>query len=254
MELSKIKPAGELAGFDDERTPIYRVKCSDIEIGYKILGRGEPLLMLIGLGNTMADWPEEMISILSENYQLILMDNRGMGYSSHSEKPFSYKAFADDVINLLEVLNIEKTNILGYSMGSIVTQLLLTNEPHRFHKVIIHATSTEGKKPHRIIADKMAKKNIEELPGNAQKQLDLAPSWNSPINELSEVKNSILLIVGTDDDIVEIHPSVKLSKIIPESDLILFEGGTHRLIWEQPVDFSRNILGFLSEKTSENEL
>jgi pimeloyl-ACP methyl ester carboxylesterase len=247
MKFSKIKPAGDLAGFDEWKNPIYRIKCNDINIGYKILGKGEPLLMLIGLGNTMSDWPEEMLSLLAENYQLILMDNRGMGYSTHSDRPFSYKIFADDVINLLEALEIKKTNILGYSMGSAVTQLLLAHESHRFDKVIIHATATEGKSAHQIITDKMAKKNIEELPEVIQRQLDIAPSWNSPTNQLSKIKNSILLIVGTDDDIVETKSSIQLSKIIPESTLILFKGGTHRLIWEKPVDFAKNILGFLSK-------
>ncbi len=67
-----------------------------------------------------------------------------MGYTTANDVTFTYKLFADDVIGLLDALGVKKTNVLGYSMGSTITQKLLLEYPQRFNKAIIHATSTDG--------------------------------------------------------------------------------------------------------------
>jgi pimeloyl-ACP methyl ester carboxylesterase len=89
-------------------------------------------------------WPREVIEALSKKYQLILLDNRGMGYSTANDVTFTYKLFADDVIGLLEALGAKKANVLGHSMGSGITQELLLEYPQRLNTAIISATSTDG--------------------------------------------------------------------------------------------------------------
>ena len=65
----------------------------------------------------MDRWPREFIDALSKQYQLIILDNRGMGYSTANDIKFSYKLFADDVISLFDALEVKKANVLGFSMG-----------------------------------------------------------------------------------------------------------------------------------------
>ena len=48
---------------------IYQVSANGIDIGYKIIGAGEPLLLVMGLGGTMEEWPSEIIKRLSKHYQ-----------------------------------------------------------------------------------------------------------------------------------------------------------------------------------------
>jgi pimeloyl-ACP methyl ester carboxylesterase len=72
------------------------------------------------------------------------MDNRGMGYTTANDETFAYKLFADNVISLLDSLKVKKTNVLGFSLGSTITQELLLEYPQRFNKAIIYATSTDG--------------------------------------------------------------------------------------------------------------
>ncbi len=92
----------------------------------------------------MDRWPEEVIEALSKKYQLIIPDNRGMGYSTTNDATFTYKLFADDVIGLLDALGVKKANVLGYSMGSGITQKILLEYPQRCNKAIIYATSKDG--------------------------------------------------------------------------------------------------------------
>jgi len=145
-----IQPSGETIGQDKEGNAVYQINSNGIKIGYKLIGSGEPLVMIVGLGNTMDRWPKEVIDALSKKYQLIVLDNRGMGYTTVNDVTFTYKLFADDVIGLLDTLKVEKTHVLGFSMGSTITQELLLEYPQRFNKAIIYAPpQTEAMLPQR---------------------------------------------------------------------------------------------------------
>jgi pimeloyl-ACP methyl ester carboxylesterase len=54
-----------------------------------LIGSGEPLQLLTGLGAAMENWVSEFIEEASKKYQLILMDNRGMGYSTDNGQQFT---------------------------------------------------------------------------------------------------------------------------------------------------------------------
>ncbi|MFA6929036.1 MAG: hypothetical protein WCT05_01835, partial [Lentisphaeria bacterium] len=59
-----IQPAGEAVGLDKQNNAVFRVHANGIDIGYKLVGSGEPLVMIMGLGGTMAGWPQEAIEAL----------------------------------------------------------------------------------------------------------------------------------------------------------------------------------------------
>lgn len=132
-----IQPSGKAIGTDAQGHAIYQVPANGIEVGYKLVGSGEPLVMIMGLGATMEHWPQEVIDALAEKHQLILLDNRGMGHTTANDVAFSYSLFADDVIGLLDALGVRKANVLGFSMGSTITQELLAEHSQRFNKAII---------------------------------------------------------------------------------------------------------------------
>ncbi len=56
-----IQPAGKKIGLDKQGNAIYQVNANGIEIGYKLIGSGEPLVMIMGLGGTMDHWHPEII-------------------------------------------------------------------------------------------------------------------------------------------------------------------------------------------------
>ena len=120
-----IQPSGKRIGLDKQGNAIYQVQANDIKIGYKLIGSGEPLVMIPGCSATMDYWPQEVIETLSKKYQLILMDNRGMGYTTANDVTFTYKLFADDVSGLLTLLGVKKANVLGFSMVRYSVLLLL---------------------------------------------------------------------------------------------------------------------------------
>lgn len=238
----QIRPLGKAIGSDKQGNAVYQITANGIEIGYKLIGVGEPLVMIMGLGGTMDNWPQEIIEALSKKYQLILLDNRGMGYTKTNETTFTYKLFADDVIGLLNVLKVKKTNVLGYSMGSTITQKLLLEYPERFNKAIIHATSTDGS---NVAAAFRGKDKPADVPPTVLRQLEATTHWKTPVDKLPLIANQVMLIVGTADTVVGTESSKTIASTIPGAWLIQFKKATHHLIFEAPTEFVRIVLTFL---------
>lgn len=235
-----VSPSGDIIGLDKKGNPIYRVRANGVKVGYKLIGSGEPLVMLGGLGGTMDDWPNEIIEALSKEYNLIIPDNRGMGHTTADESTFTYKLFADDVIGLLNALKVKRTHVLGYSMGGSIIQQLLVEYPERFDKAIICASSSDGSNVARVLNGKPT--NVSPI---IQRQIEATTHWKAPTEKLRSVKNQVMLIVGTSDTTVGVESSKTLALTIPGAWLVQFKKGTHRLINEVPQEFVRIVLTFL---------
>lgn len=239
-----IQLSGEKIGLDKEGNAIYQINSNGIKIGYKLIGSGEPLLMIVGLGNTMDLWPKEVIDKLSKKYQLILLDNRGMGHTTANDVTFTYKLFADDVIGLLDTLKVEKTNVLGFSMGSVITQELLLVYPQRFNKAIIYATSTDGI---NVVAALNGKAPSDKSSINpiVLRQIEATTRWKTPLDQAARITNQVMFLVGTSDTVVGPESSKALASAIPGAWLVQFKNGTHQLVVETPTEFAKIVLAFL---------
>ncbi len=237
----QIAPAGEKIGVDAQGTAIYQVPSNGIRIGYKLLGAGQPLVMIVGLGNAMDFWPQELVATLAAHYQLIILDNRGVGHTSVNDEPFSYQLFADDVIGVLDALGVKKTHVLGFSMGSVTTQKLLFEYPQRFAKAVIYATSTDGSKVAAILKDQVPADPI------IRRQIEATTHWKSPLEKAPGIANDVMFIVGTADQVVGTDSSKMLAAAVPGAWLVQFKGATHGLMIEKPAAFARIVLTFLEQ-------
>ncbi|MFH1059037.1 MAG: alpha/beta hydrolase [Pseudomonadota bacterium] len=243
-----IQPAGKAIGVDKQGHAIYQVSANGIQIGYKLIGSGDPLVMIMGLGGTMEHWPELVIDTFAKTRQLILLDNRGMGHTTNNEVTFTYKLFADDVIGLLDALGIKKTDVLGFSMGSTITQELLLQYPGRFKKAIIYATSTDGSNVSKALkGDNVSKAMKGASPTNQTilRQLEATTHWKTPQDKLPLITNQVMLMVGTSDTVVGTESSKTIAAAIPGAWLVQFKNATHHLVFEAPSEFSKIVLTFL---------
>ena len=240
IQAKDISPVGEKVASDAQGRDIYQTNAHGIKIGYKLIGSGEPLLLLTGLGDTMDRWSPVLIEAASKKYQLIIMDNRGMGYTTDNGVKFTYRLFAQDVIALLDALAVQKTNVLGFSQSSVTTQNLLLYYPERINKAIVHATSTNGS----AVAAALKAKPLPDNP-TIKKQLQAAMEWKTPLNKMPFIKNQVMFLVGTADAVVGTESSKTLAKLVPGAWLVQFKNGTHHLQLEAPSEFARIVLAFL---------
>lgn len=106
---------------------------------YKVKGNGEPLVLIHGLGQTYKAWAQQ--EELSDTYQLIMPTLRGHGPLTKTNT-ITLEAFAEDVLNLLDRLNIESAHIGGLSLGGVVAQCIYAKAPERVKSLILANTTS----------------------------------------------------------------------------------------------------------------
>jgi len=121
-----------------------KVTVGDIEVTYKILGKGEPILLISGSGNVMDVWPSHLLQELSKDHQVIIFDNRGVGNTTSGIKLFSIEQFANDTAGLMDALEIQKADVLGFSMASFIAQQLTLTHPEKVNRLILYGASCGG--------------------------------------------------------------------------------------------------------------
>lgn len=95
------------------------VDCGDVEIEYGIYGNlnAEPLLLLPPNGGDMHSLDDSILPEMSKHYKVITVSPRGTGNSGWAEGTMNFETMAEDLVKLLDFLDIEKTNIFGFSDG-----------------------------------------------------------------------------------------------------------------------------------------
>jgi len=95
-----------------------------------------PLMLSNSLGTDLTMW-DDQVTPFTEHFRLIRYDRRGHGQSGVPQGPYSMERLGRDVIAVLDVLGIDKTNWCGLSMGGMVGQWLGANVPDRVEKLIL---------------------------------------------------------------------------------------------------------------------
>ncbi len=104
-------------------------------LNHKIIGEGQPLVILHGLFGSLDNWLTHAKK-LSEYYQVILVDQRNHGHSDWSDE-FNYNILAQDLKELLDHLQLKKVLLLGHSMGGKTVIEFTQNYPEYIEKLIV---------------------------------------------------------------------------------------------------------------------
>jgi len=100
---------------------------------------GEPIILIHGMGSNAADWNLNFAA-LAKTYRVYALDIIGYANKSKPVKVFSNRAeFAEWITSILEVLKIEKTHMLGYSLGGFLTVSYALEKPERLKKIVLLA-------------------------------------------------------------------------------------------------------------------
>lgn len=106
--------------------PILNIK--NAKFYYELHGEGEPLVLIGGLKADHTAWLPVLES-LEKQYKVLIFDNRGAGRTVDSGEPFSVETMADDVIQLVKSLELNKPHIVGHSLGGAVAQVIANKYP-----------------------------------------------------------------------------------------------------------------------------
>jgi pimeloyl-ACP methyl ester carboxylesterase len=106
------------------------IKVKDINIAYVQRGMGTPLVLLHGYPLDHHLW-DEVLPLLEGTFNLVIPDLRGFGLSTTVDTLFTMDDYASDIALLLDMLGIQKTAIVGHSMGGYVALAFARLYPKR---------------------------------------------------------------------------------------------------------------------------
>ncbi|MGC2429579.1 MAG: alpha/beta hydrolase [Nitrososphaeraceae archaeon] len=125
--------------------PVKKVHVGDIDVAYKMLGKGDPILLFNGASDGMDAWDPSLPRILSSNHTVIAFDSRGLGNTTTGSKPYTYQQLANDSAGLLDALKIQRADVMGYSLGSYIAQQLAIMYPDKVNSLVLVGSSCGGK-------------------------------------------------------------------------------------------------------------
>ena len=232
-------------------------RIDDIKLYYEIYGEGEPLLIIHPNGGSIFNIAPQ-IREFSKSHKVIAVDSRGHGRSGMGGGALTYERMADDFDHLLEHLDIESADLLGWSDGGIIGLLLAIRHPEKIRKMAIMGTNLEpeGLYPWALRWIDREEKKLVKLSkaqgsnptiekGLAHLNL-MARQPDIPAASLSRVRSPVLVMAG-DRDIVRSAHTLLIFESLPKSQLEIFAGATHMLPADDPVKFNRSVASFLDK-------
>jgi len=124
------------------------VDANGVLIYYKMLGKGDPLVILHGGPGASHDYMLPSLLPLARKNRLIFIDERGSGRSEKLEKPTGYtiENMADDVEAVRKVLELGKISLLGHSCGGVLAQAYALKYQENLTHLILCSTFQSTKK------------------------------------------------------------------------------------------------------------
>jgi pimeloyl-ACP methyl ester carboxylesterase len=236
------------------------VDINGIRIYYETYGHGEPILVLHGGGGSLENMSHQ-IRALAPGHLVIAPDSRGQGRSTDSDAPLSYGLMADDMAKLLDHLQIESTDIVGWSDGGVIALDMAMRHAERVRRLVAIGANYDAA---GLIIPAAADGPIPPTPGFYQRiapdpahwpvlHRKLAVMWATQphytLGELGGIKAPTLIIAG-EFDIAKREHTDQLARAIPGSEEYIVPGGTHGVIWENADLVNAKILEFLKPAPS----
>lgn len=246
-------------------------------------GTGTPLILLHGLGLNMRMWDDQFASFAA-HYRVIRYDLRGFGLSLPST-PAAF-SHAEDLKGLLDHLKIERTHVLGLSLGGRVALDFSLMYPDSLDRLVLVDPALGGYRfseewlglmapilqhgkngdiaaakhlwlAHPLFAPVRSKiqsrQHFEHIAANDPGWHWLNQGFEQSLNpsaakRLQEVKTSTLVVVG-EQDLPDFHAIADLlNQTVPHAQKIGLIGAGHMANMEAPEQFNAIVLKFLSGK------
>ncbi|MGO9769616.1 MAG: alpha/beta fold hydrolase [Roseiarcus sp.] len=125
--------------------PTKAVNVNGASLVYRAIGdmTGIPIVLLHHLTAVLDDWDPAIVDGLAKNHPVIIFDNRGVG-GSEGKTPDDVADMARDAISFIEALGLPKVDLLGYSLGGFIAQVIAQKRPDLVRRIILAGTAPAG--------------------------------------------------------------------------------------------------------------
>jgi len=243
-----------------------------------------PIVCLQHFTGTLDNWDPIIINGLARERKVIMIDNTGIG-NSEGVTPDNVLDMARDAIKIVSALGIKRCDLLGFSLGGFIAQAIAVMRPDLLRKIILVGTAPQGTKALQsfpqlvqkafqsdrketflfIFANKSEKsrsrltatlQRLMERKENRDKetsmlaiqaQISALTRWGSdPVTiNLNEIAQPVLIIQGSNDEMMDSNSSQELFRQIPNSVLIYYPDSAHGSFFQYPEMFVEQANFFL---------
>jgi pimeloyl-ACP methyl ester carboxylesterase len=257
-----------------------------VAIAYDVRGHGSPLVLLQGLGVGRWGW-EPVADRLARRFQVVTVDNRGVGASDAPPGPYSARLMAGDVLAVLDHAGVGSASVVGTSLGGMVAQELALAHPDRVDRLVLVATIPGGRltapmplktayllawapllaselRLRGFVNQALGPRTLRRRPEVAERLLanerahpQSEAAWRAqatagvlfdPGGGQRRLTQPTLVLQGTADQVVNPANAELLAGLIPDARLRYFDGAGHLLYWDEPKRFVRVVTGFLTDR------
>jgi pimeloyl-ACP methyl ester carboxylesterase len=128
-----------------ENAPTRTIEVGGSKFAYRQLGTGTgvPVIFLNHLTANLDNWDPRVVDGIAARHRVITFDNRGVG-GSEGSVPVSVAEMAHDAVAFIRALGFDQVDLLGFSLGGFVAQVIALEEPELVRKIILAGTGPAG--------------------------------------------------------------------------------------------------------------
>jgi pimeloyl-ACP methyl ester carboxylesterase len=242
-------------------------------VGYRIVGSGPPLVLIMGYGWTMEGWDPRLVHLLALRNRVVMFDNSGIGRTQQLPLPLTIDAMANQTSALISTLGLGRPDVLGWSMGGTIAQALTVLHPAQVRRLVLCATypgtgaavgpsATARSAGSDFPADQdnafnAFKAAIAEYPaapavsaGTKGAQGLAESDWLVGIeaagHKVARISVPTLIADGAVDQLDPVANDYTLAHLIPGARLVLYPDAGHGFLFQDVTSFASLVDSFLA--------
>lgn len=244
-------------------------------VGYRIVGSGPPLVLIMGYGATMEDWDPRLVHLLALHNRVVMFDNTGVGRTQQLPLPLTIDAMANQTSALISTLGLGSPDVLGWSMGGMIAQALAVLHPAQVRRLVLCATYPgTGAAVGVAVTAKLAGSDFPANQGNAFNAFEAAiaeypaapavssgtkgvqglaeSDWQVGMDpagrEVARISVPTLIADGTVDQLDPAANDYTLAHLIPGAKLVLYPDAGHGFLFQDITAFASLTDSFLTAR------
>jgi pimeloyl-ACP methyl ester carboxylesterase len=161
---------------------------------YEIHGEGHPLILLHG-GVEASEAFRPNLDALAKTRKVIAVHLQGHGHTRDIDRPLRFESLADDIAGLIAFLKLEKSDLLGYSLGGGVALQMAIRHPAQVQRLIVVSTTMrrDGSYPEVLAAFDQMASHAPQIAQNIKQHSPLAQlypevNWETLLRRIAELE------------------------------------------------------------------
>jgi pimeloyl-ACP methyl ester carboxylesterase len=225
------------------------VRVGEINTHYLAGGEGSSLVLIHGGASCAADEWRPNLEPLAQHHRVYAPDLIGFGMTDKPQADYTFDLFYSFFVDFLDALNLEKTSLMGHSLGGGIALRFTLEYSNRVERLILidSAGLSEdiglvGKLAIPLFTLKAKLKSDERYLSMVR---NLAKSKISFLDRLPEITVPTLIVWGEWDGYLPVKLARMAHSLVNNSQLCIFERCWHAPQRERPEEFNQLILDFL---------